>query len=59
MEATDKASTNGTKPAKKAAKKRAKAPAPRARKPKKELTALEATMIAWQDTYAKRHKRLG
>lgn len=58
MEATNKASTNGTKPAKKAAKKTTKTPAPRARKPKKELTALEAAMIAWEDTYAKRHKRL-
>lgn len=58
MEATNKVSTNGAKPSKKAAKKSAKATAPRARKPKKELTALEATMIAWEDTYAKRHQRL-
>ena len=51
-----KTSTKGTKPTKKSAKKQPKAP--RAKNPQKELTALEAAMIAWQDTYAKRHQRL-
>ncbi len=58
MKQPENTSTNGTKPAKKSARKTTKSPAPRARKPKKELTALEAAMIAWQDTYAKRHQRL-
>lgn len=50
---TKKAVNNGAKPTKKATT-RTKA------KPKqtKPLTANEAALIAWKDTYAKRHKRV-
>jgi hypothetical protein len=56
---TKKTASNGTKPTKKATT-RAKAKPKKAKpkKAKKEMTANEALMIAWQDTYAKRHKRV-
>ncbi|HMV49032.1 MAG TPA: hypothetical protein PLD20_01765 [Blastocatellia bacterium] len=41
----------------KAPKKKTSVSSVQAKKPKKELTAREATLLAWQDTYAKRHKR--
>ncbi len=56
MHRTTKSSTNGTKPAKKATKRTTSAT--RTKKAKKELTANEALMVAWQDTYNKRHKRI-
>lgn len=31
---------------------------PSRKKAKKELTASELTLLAWQDTYAKRHQRV-
>jgi len=31
---------------------------PAARRKKKELSANELTLLAWQDTYAKRHRRV-
>jgi hypothetical protein len=56
MRKTGKTSTRGARAAKKAAKRTTSTP--RARKAQKELTALETAMIAWKDTYAKRHKRM-
>jgi hypothetical protein len=56
MNRTRKTSTRGAGTAKKAAKRTTSTP--RARKAQKELTALETAMIAWKDTYAKRHKRM-
>ncbi len=41
----------------KVSKKKTSVSSVRTKKPKRELTAREATMLAWQDTYAKRHKR--
>ncbi|MBX3280121.1 MAG: hypothetical protein KF868_19135 [Acidobacteria bacterium] len=51
---TKKAATNGAKATKKATSRTKTKP----KKAKKELTADEALLIAWQDTYAKRHKRV-
>jgi hypothetical protein len=56
MSKTRKTSTRGAGTAKKAAKRTASAP--RARKAKKELTADELLMRAWEYTYKNRHKRL-
>jgi hypothetical protein len=44
-------------PAKRAAKKASKSATSRG-KAKKELSANEATLLAWKSTYANRHKRL-
>lgn len=46
-----------TKTQAKARKRKSPASPVQAKKSKKKMTAHEATMLAWQDTYAKRHKR--
>lgn len=56
MNRTTKSSTNGTKPAKEATRRTTSAT--RTKKAKKKLTANELTLLAWQETYAKRHKRV-
>jgi hypothetical protein len=55
MSKTRKTPTRGAGTAKKATKRTA---TPRARKAKKELTADELLMRAWEYTYKNRHKRL-
>jgi hemerythrin len=57
MSKTTKASANGAQPVKKAAAKKA-APKKPVRRAKKELTADEALMRAWEYSYKNRHRRV-